>query len=71
MSTPSEYVGLLTCGAVKLKVTPGENMLQYSLEITFHIRNDLNLWVLQKKLKALTYLNYLSKRKEHNFNLVI
>lgn len=27
------------------------NMLQYSLEITFHIQNHLYLWVLQKKTK--------------------
>lgn len=48
-------------------------MLQYSLEITFHIQHDFkSLGATRKTKTKRTFLNYLSKKKKKNhFNLVI
>lgn len=69
MSTPRKDVGLWMCRAVKLKVTPEKKkMLQYSLEITFHIQHDFkSLGATRKTKTKRTFLNYLSKKKKKSF----
>lgn len=65
MSTPREDVGLWMCRAVKLKVTPEKKkMLQYSLEITFHIQHDFKSLGATRKTKNKTYFLKLPIKKK-------